>query len=275
MIVVSNITSPYALQESNFAFVPTGPGSDLLAGKVPFRNRSEQLGLSRSGWSWDVKAGDFDNDGLDELIQASGFLRGTRNRWPLLQELAMGNDQLIHNPHFWPVFAPGDDLSGHEHNAFWVRGPGGRYVDLAPALGLAAADVSRGLAFGDVDGDGRLDAAVANQWTDARLLHNDGPAGRPAADLHLVRPGAAGGDRPAIGAQVELRDRRTPQKAQLYPANGHAGVSAADIHLVLGDAAVSATVRWVDEAGPHRADILVRAGHHTVTLGADGTAVPR
>src|SRR6266498_808317 len=143
-------------------------------------------GLSRSGWSWDVKAGDFNNDGTDELIQASGFLRGTRNRWPLLQELAMGNDVLIHDPRLWPLFAPGDDVSGHDHNAFWVRGPGGRYVDLAPLLGLGDPAVSRALAFGDVDGDGRLDAVVANQWEDALLLHNRSPGGRPAADLHLV-----------------------------------------------------------------------------------------
>jgi len=275
MIVVSNITSPFALQESSFAFVPSGPGSDLLAGRVPFRNRSEQLGLSRCGWCWDVKAGDFDNDGVDELIQAAGFVRGSRNRWPLLQELSMANDELVHDARLWPVFVPGDDLSGHEHNAFWVRGPGGRYWDLAPRLGLAAPDVTRGLAFGDVDGDGRLDAVVANQWEDSRLLHNRHTGGRPAADLHLVRPGAAGGFRSAIGAQVELRDRVAPQKAQLYPANGHAGVSAADAHLVLGDAAVAATVSWVDQAGAHRTDLQAQPGHHTVELSPDGTAVLR
>jgi hypothetical protein len=275
MIVVSNITSPFALQESSFAFVPTGSGSELLTGAVPYRNRSEQLGLSRCGWCWDVKAGDFDNNGVDELIQTAGFLRGSRNRWPLLQELSMGNDELIDNPLLWPIFVPGDDLSGQEHNAFWVRGPGGRYVDLAPWLGLGAPDVSRGLAFGDVDGDGRLDAVVANQWEDSRLLHNRGIGGRPAADLHLVRRGAAGGVRPAIGAQVELHDPVIAQKAQLYPANGHAGVSAADVHVVLGGATVPATVSWVDEAGAHRAEIEVQPGHHTVVLDAEGTAVVR
>lgn len=274
-IVVSNITSPYALQESNFAFVPDGPGTDLLAGKLPFHNDSERLGLSRSGWSWDVKAGDFDNDGVDEILQTAGFLKGTRNRWPLLQETAMGNDQLIHNPFFWPSFQPGDDLSGDEHDPFWVMGPGGRYTDLAPALGLATPMVSRGLALGDVDGDGRLDAAVANQWLDAKLLHNTGPAGRPAAGISFVRAGAAGGTRPAIGVQVELHDPVRPQKTQLYPANGHAGVSAADVHLALGAGAVPATVSWVDERGPHRAELTVRPGRSTVELRSDGTVVTR
>jgi hypothetical protein len=276
MIVVSNITSEFGLQESNFAFVPTGrPGTDLLAGKLPFRNDSERLGLSRSGWSWDIKAGDFDNDGTDELIQTSGFVQGTRNRWPLLQELAIGNDELVHNPRLWPIFAPGDDLAGQDHNSFWVRGPDGRYTDLSARLGLDGHYVSRALAYGDVDGDGRLDAAVANQWQNALLLHNRSPGGRPAADLHLVLPGAAGGFRPAIGAQLEVPDRVARQKAQLYPANGHAGVSTADLHVVLGDPTVPATVRWVDGTGAHRADIVIRPGHHTVELRPDGTAVLR
>ena len=274
-IVVSNITSPYALQESNFAFVPTGPGADLLDGKVPFRNDSERLGLSRSGWSWDVKAGDFDNDGVDELIQTAGFLQGTRTEWPLVQELAMGNDELVRHPSLWPDIRPGADVSGGEHSAFWVLGPGGRYTDLAGRLGLATPMVSRGLAYGDVDGDGRLDAVVANQWKDAVLLHNTGPAGKPAAGIGFVRPGVAGGVRPAIGVQVELHDPDRQQKTQLYPSNGHAGVSCADVHLALGAAAVPATVSWVDERGAHRARITVRPGRSTVELLPDGTAVTR
>jgi enediyne biosynthesis protein E4 len=72
-----------------------------------------------------------------------------------------------------------------------------------------------------------------------------------------------------------LHDRLAPQKAQLYPANGHAGVSAADLHVVLGDPTVPATVSWVDGTGVHRADIVVRPGHHTVELRPDGTAVLR
>jgi len=279
-LVVSNITQPFGLQESNFAFVPTGPGRDLLAGRLPYRNDSERLGLSRSGWSWDIKAGDFDNDGVDEFVQAAGFLRGTRNRWPLLQELAIGNDNLVHDPRFWPVFAPGDDLAGHDPDLFWARGPGGRYVNLAKNLGLDDASNSRGVAIGDVDGDGRLDVVVANQWRDALLLQNRATGGRPAADLDLVRPGAAGGFEPAIGAQVDLPDPVCPQKAQLYPTNGHAGVSGAELHLVLrsaalGEAGVPATVSWVDEHGAHRAGILIRPGHHIVELHGDGTAVVR
>ncbi|MFE2756022.1 FG-GAP repeat domain-containing protein [Actinosynnema sp. NPDC059335] len=276
MVVVSNITVPYGLHESNFAFVPDGSPDDLAAGKVPYVERSEALGLARAGWCWDVKAGDFDNDGVDELVQANGFLKGTTNRWPTLQELAMANDELLRHPEVWPRFGPGDDLSGHDPNRFWVRDGSGRYFDLAERVGAAFADNTRGLAVGDVNGDNRLDVLVANQWEDSVLLLGERHSG-PAADLRLVRPGAVGGAPvDAIGAQVELHHPDRPQKAQLYPANGHTGVSAAQVHLALpGGDATRATVTWRDATGLHRAEILVTPGHHTVELGHDGTAVVR
>jgi enediyne biosynthesis protein E4 len=274
-IVVSNITTPYALHESNFVFVPDGAGSELLAGRLPFRERSEHLGLARAGWCWDVKSGDFDNDGVDEIVQANGFLKGGVNRWPVLQELAIANDELLRYPAAWPNFGPGDDLSGHEFNPFWVRRPDGRYADLGAHIGLEDPYNSRGLAFGDVDGNGSLDIVVANQWEDSVLLRNQ-HAGSPAADVSVVRPGRAGAEVSAIGAQIELHHPDRPQRAQLFPANGHAGVSAAAVHLALpGGATTRATVTWRDSSGLHRADIDIRPGHQTVALGENGTAVVR
>lgn len=276
-IVVSNITTPYALHESNFAFVPTGRGGDLLDGKFPYDERSEELGIARAGWCWDVKAGDFNNDGVDEIMQATGFLKGEVDRWPLLQELALGNDELLRYPSMWPAFGQGDDLSGYESNPLWVKGKDGSYGDLAAATGIAEPYNSRGLAFGDVDGDGSLDAVVANQWEDSVLLRNEA-GGSNSAYLRFVREGQDGAEVQALGVQVELHRADRPQRAQLFPANGHAGVSAAEIHLALPDAATTptpATVTWRDASGQHSARIDVRPGHRTVVLGGDGTAVSR
>jgi hypothetical protein len=100
-ILVSNITTNYALEESNFAFLSTDPHIHPTTGVAPYVDQSEQLGLSRSGWSWDVRLGDFDNAGESEVLQASGFVKGEINRWPELHELAMGNDNLLHIPSAW------------------------------------------------------------------------------------------------------------------------------------------------------------------------------
>jgi enediyne biosynthesis protein E4 len=274
LIAVSNITTPFALQESNFAFVPNGNAEDLLKGKLAYDERSEQLGMSRAGWCWDIKAGDFDNSGSDVLVQATGFIKGNRNRWPELQELAMGNDDLLQYPQVWPNFEPGDDVAGHQHPAFWAPGPNGHYTNIAELVGIGSPYVSRGLAFGDVDGDGKLDAIIANQWEDSVLLQNVSPGGYPAADLRLLQPGSAGGLRDALGAQVELRGPGPKQKRQLYPANGHAGVSANELHFGLADSrSAQAVITWRDGNQVHRAAIEVRPGHHVVILASDGSAV--
>ena len=69
-IFVSNIASPFALQESHFVFVSTGDTRAMQAGRAPFVDRSDPLGLARSGWGWDIKADDFDNDGCCNVVCA-------------------------------------------------------------------------------------------------------------------------------------------------------------------------------------------------------------
>jgi hypothetical protein len=133
-LYVSNIASEYALEESHFVFLSTGEPDLMKRGIAPYVDRSEPLGLSRSGWAWDARLADFDNDGEMEAVQAIGFARGEVNRWPELHELAMGNDDLLRDPRSWPRFRPGDDLSGHLRNPFFVRGEGGRFWDMAADL---------------------------------------------------------------------------------------------------------------------------------------------
>jgi enediyne biosynthesis protein E4 len=289
-IFVSNIAAPYALEESNFAFVPTGPPSDLAQGQAPYTNQSEQLGLSRSGWAWDAKIGDFADTGENQIVQATGFLRGSVDRWPELQELAMANDTLIHHPSVWPRFQAGDDLSGHQHVMFYVRGPAGRYVDLSPAVGLGKTVVSRGIATGDVNGDGRLDLAIADQWALSYLYMNHAPGPARFLGLRLllppagtkamtrILPGHPGGLmlRPAIGAEatVDLPDGRK-LIGQLDDGNGHASVSAPELLFGLrGSTASRVTVRlaWRDGFGlVHRSSLSLRPGWHTIVL-AQGTS---
>lgn len=263
---VSNITAPYALEESNFVWMSTGRSADMQQGIAPYSDQSETLGLARSGWSWDARLDDFDNDGVPEALQAVGFLRGTVNRWPELHEIAMGNDRLLSNASVWHNFMAGDDLSGHLHNPFYVRGPDGRYYDIAPEMGMAEAHVSRGIAIADVDGDGRLDYAVANQWEDSCFYHNQSPAVGAFLGLRIKRSGVA-----VIGAEasVWLPDGRR-MTAQSDGGSGHSGKRSPDIHFGLGkishQSLLRVQIRWRDELGVHQRQYALTPAWHTVDL---------
>lgn len=288
-IYVSNIAAEYALEESHFAFLSTGKLAGIREGVAPYVDRSEPLGLSRSGWGWDARLGDFDNDGVLEALQATGFVRGNVNRWPELHELAMGNDELLRDPRSWPRFQPGDDLSGHDRNPFFVRNKSGRYVDVAGEIGLENRQVSRGIATADADGDGDLDLAVANQWDISQFYMNESPDPGAFLGLHLrlpVQRDESGGaiartgnrplGRPAIGASavVRLPDGRR-LTAQVDGGNGHSGKRSPDLHFGLGDLSADSRVqvdlRWRDSDGQVRQEALhLSPGWHTVLLNPKG-----
>lgn len=284
---VSNIAAEYALEESHFVFISNGRIDGMKQGIAPYQDRSEPLGLSRSDWSWDTKLGDFNNDGVLEALQATGFVKGEIGRWPELQELAIGNDENMRHPGAWPRFQPGDDLSGYTPNPFYVRDGKGRYHDLAAQLGLDQVYVTRGIAVADIDGDGDQDFAIANQWEPSYFYRNDCPRCGSFLGLHLrfaVTPNnrselaeyfghPLGLSYPAIGAnaKVSLPDGRI-LVAQVDGGNGHSGRRSPDLHFGLGDwdpdTPVTVDLRWRDSSGTiHTKRLKLIPGWHTVELG--------
>ncbi len=294
-LVVGNITSEFALEESNLVFLSTGNlntmRESMQAGVAPYREASEPLGISRAGWSWDVRFGDFDNQGELQLLQGTGFVKGNVNRWPELHEVAMGNDNLLRHPESWPRLQRGDDLSGNDHNRFFVRSSSGLYADLSHELHLDDPQLTRGIATADVDGDGLLDFALANQWEDSFFYHNQTKTTAKFLQLYLVLPARGNTQeattvlpghpaanlhtRYAIGATatVHLPNGKV-MISQVDGGNGHSGKSSPELHFGLGDVPASTNVsvdlRWRTGNGERRQKtVQLTPGLHTIILGSD------
>jgi enediyne biosynthesis protein E4 len=288
-IYVSNIATRFGLCESHFLWESTGNIADMKRGVAPYVQASEKLGLSRSGWGWDCRLADFDNSGTLQAIQAVGFVKGKINRWPELQSLGTSNDRIVHDPRLWPSFKQGADLSGHDLNPFFVRAADGRYYDVGREVGLTEPMVSRGVALADVDGDGRLDFLLSNQWEPSYFYHNVAPNPGAFLGLHLLlpraeegsaalreRPGHPGADligRPAVGAQarVVLADGRK-LVAQVDGGSGHASSRSREIHLGLGQLTPGAQLEvgldWRDIQGKvQHTKLTLSPGWHTILLG--------
>jgi len=289
-IYVSNITQEYGLEESNFVFLSTGHIELMKKGVAPYIDRSESLGLSRSGWGWETRLGDFNNDGVLEALQATGFLKGNVNRWPELHEVVMGNDQLLRSPRSWPSLQNGADISGNGHNFFFVRAADGRFHDIAAQLSTDQPLLTRGIATADVDGDGRLDYAVANQWGTSYFYRNESNNAGAFIGLRLRLPVADGmsqtrvcrdeksaiPSRAAIGAEARvILNGRAPLVQQVDGGNGHSGKRSSDLQFGLGqlagDKLVTVELRWRDARGALQQETiqLLPGGWYTIVLGRE------
>jgi len=288
--MVSDITTAWGLQESNLLFVNQAKDNadmkaDLASGVAPFTQEAQQYGVAWTGWAWDVKMGDFLNNGNLSVLQADGFVKGTIDRWPWLQEMAMTNDDLLSNPAMWPNAEPGDDIAGNQVLAFYAKGTDGKYVNITGKLGLAVPTPTRGIATADTTGTGALDFAVARQWGAPAFYANEAPKRGDYIDLRLYRPstdkdpgmGIENSGTPAYDATVRVTTPAGTQVSQLDGGGGHGGYRSFDVHFGLGSymGPASVQIQWRDTSGHlHQQTQALNPGTHSLVLSNNVQEVP-
>jgi hypothetical protein len=292
-LMVSDITTPWGLQESNLVFMNqassgTAMASDLARAVAPFNQEAEQMGMAWTGWTWDVKSGDFLNSGNQDEVQTDGFIKGTIDRWNWLQEMAMTNDDLLSNPANWPLVEPGDDIAGHQCPAFYADGGNDQFVNISKQLGMcttADQTPTRAVATADVQGNGVLDFALARQWGPPVFYQNESPDLGHYLGLNFYRPATGGGTpgqglegigAPAYGTTVTVDYDGHTQISQLDGGSGSAGKRSFEVSFGLGSYAGPVTVHlsWVDNGGQQQHETLsLTPGTHNLMLTSTATEV--
>lgn len=169
---------------------------------------------------------DVDHDGDLDLIVVNGrVLRGK------VHARAGGSP-------YWQPYA--------EENHIFINDGVGNFTRDTVDGGVLSPRVesSRGLATGDLDGDGDLDLALSNSDGSLRLLRNDG------ADGHWLRVKASMGNPPrlAIGAVIEIESAGVLRKRVIGGGGSYLSGSDPMAHFGLGEAASIDRLRvhWPD-----------------------------
>jgi hypothetical protein len=177
-----------------------------------------RMTMKHSGWG--MRFLDYDNDGWKDLLIAQGHDLDTI-------ELTF------------------PDLR-YKEPMLLARNTGKGFVDVSPQAGqiFQKAWVGRGLAIGDIDNDGRLDAVVTSNDGALYVLHNSIETQNHWLTLELV---GRRSNRDAIGAEVKLTTAKGSQWATVTTAGSYLSSSDKRVHFGLGS---EATVRTIDIRWP-------------------------
>jgi hypothetical protein len=172
-----------------------------------------------SGWSNGIF--DFDNDGWKDLFVARGNV---------LDNVALFSARRYQEP-----------------NAIFRNLGNGKFQDVSEGAGpdFQKAAPHRGVAFGDIDNDGRVDAVVTVLNGQAKYLHNISPR---TNHWILLKLAGVKSNRMGLGAQIAVTaEDGTRQFNQVTTAVGYACASDSRVHFGLG---ASKSIRQIEIKWP-------------------------
>lgn len=140
-----------------------------------------------------------------------------------------------------------DDRTAKKVRDFVMLNSNGRFEDVSTVVGLKAVESSRGVAFDDFDNDGDIDIIVLNSNAKPTVLRNDLP---PSTDWLQIELIASSFNRQAVNSVVTVSFGGTSQHRQVICGRGYQSSYGDRLHFGLkyGDAEneknATVEVRW-------------------------------
>jgi hypothetical protein len=230
-VYITNISEEGVLIQGNNLWVPQEGSSDMPR----YENMAEAMGVELGGWSFGAQFGDLNNDGRVDLFLTNGYVSANKQKsyWYDFAKVAGGNTAIISDAKHWP---PMEDmsLSGYQQKRVWLNDGAGRFVDVAPLVGVTETHDGRAVALGDFWNRGALDVVVAHQKGPLLLYKNHVAADNGWIGFQLE---GSKGNRSAIGALVKVHWNGQEQVQQVSGASGFCAQNSRRLHFGLGKGA--------------------------------------